>query len=202
MSEVATIASSTPPTPPNAASTTLSVRTCRLSRAPVAPRALRTASSRLREDPRARRRFATLAQAMRRTSATAPSRIRRGARTSPTIVSCSGSVNAVKFASPNSSTRRAMIPTISALACVCDTPGRSRPTTESQSDCSDASSSSHPGLSGARGIQKAAPSGYAKPCGITPITSRGRSLMSTVRPRIPGSLPNRVLQRACESTTT
>ena len=79
------------PTPPPAApSSRLSVISCRISRPRAAPSAARIASSRMRPDARASRRLATFAQAMSRTTPTAPSRMRSAWRTSPTIFSCSG----------------------------------------------------------------------------------------------------------------
>ena len=55
-------------------------------RARRAPMAVRMAISLRREKVRARRRFATLAHAMRRTKATAPSIIRSAGRTLPTVL--------------------------------------------------------------------------------------------------------------------
>ena len=67
------IASKIPPAPPRRESNRLSVITWRTRRAPDAPSAARTAISRWRVLARARRRFATLAQAISSTRLTAPS---------------------------------------------------------------------------------------------------------------------------------
>ena len=83
-------ANSSPAAPPTVASTRLSVSSCAINRRRPAPRAVRIASSLCREAARASRRFATFAQAMRRTSIAVPNRITSGCRTSPTISSCIG----------------------------------------------------------------------------------------------------------------
>ena len=64
-------ASGSPITAPMIASATLSVASCRTIRCRVAPSAVRSATSRARAAPRASNRFATFAQAMSSTSATA-----------------------------------------------------------------------------------------------------------------------------------
>ena len=63
-------AKSTPTAPPSAASSTLSVNSCRIRRQRPAPTASRTLISALRKAARASSRFATLAQAISSTSAT------------------------------------------------------------------------------------------------------------------------------------
>ena len=82
--------SSTPQTVPASASNALSVRSWRTSRDRGAPSAVRTAISLLRAAPRASIRFATFAQAMSRTSRTAPRSTRSGCRAEPTKRSRSG----------------------------------------------------------------------------------------------------------------
>ena len=80
-----------PSRPPASDNKTLSVSSCRIRRPRPAPIAARMAISRCRMVARASRRFATLAQAMRSTRLTAPSKTSSAFRTSPTIVSLSGS---------------------------------------------------------------------------------------------------------------
>ena len=70
------------PQRPRSTSRRLSVRTSRTRRHRAAPSASRTASSRCRAVERARKRFVRLAQAMRSTSPTAPSRMKAAGRTS------------------------------------------------------------------------------------------------------------------------
>ena len=72
-----------PRAPPASASRVLSVRRCRRRRWRPAPRAARTASSRPRSLRRARLRFATFAQAIRRTRATVAVRRSRIGRMAP-----------------------------------------------------------------------------------------------------------------------
>jgi hypothetical protein len=83
--------SAKPKTPPVTESKTLSVSSWRTMRMRLAPRAERTASSRLRPVARTSSRLATLAQAMSSTRATAPSMISSDLRASPMIRSRSGS---------------------------------------------------------------------------------------------------------------
>ena len=83
-------ATSSPSAPPTAASSTLSVSSCRTRRARPAPSARRIAISRCRTDERASSRFATFAQAMSSTQPTAASSVSSAGRTSPTRSSCSG----------------------------------------------------------------------------------------------------------------
>ena len=82
-------ASPSPAAPPASASARLSVRNWRTSRERLAPSAVRTATSFWRAAARASSMWATLAQAIRRTNATAPSSTRSPGRTSPTTVSSS-----------------------------------------------------------------------------------------------------------------
>ena len=77
-----------PRKPPVSESARLSVSSWRMIWKRPAPSAARVASSRFLAEARTSRRLATLAQAMRRTRPTAPSRTSRGCRVSPTIDSC------------------------------------------------------------------------------------------------------------------
>jgi len=83
-------ASIRPAAPPTHARSRLSTMSCRASRHVLAPSDARTASSRRRDRLRASIRPATLAQAIRRTHATAPSRTSSPVRTSTTSDSASG----------------------------------------------------------------------------------------------------------------
>ena len=111
-----------------AASSTLSVSSCRATRPRVAPSAVRIASSRRRALARASSRLATLAHAMRSTNPTAPSSTRSGVRTSPVRFSRSEtalmprSLSSVGY----SRARAAAMPSSSACACFSDVPALSR----------------------------------------------------------------------------
>ena len=83
-------ASARPAAPPAADSTRLSVRSCRTSRARLLPSAARIVSSRWRAAPRESSRFATFAQAMSSTRATALARTRIAGRTVSVRSSTSG----------------------------------------------------------------------------------------------------------------
>ena len=118
--------SSKPTPPPSAASNTLSVRNCRVSRERLAPSARRKAISFCRTAARARSRLATFAHAISRTNPTAPSKNEQGRfdvayqlfvqwRHDATRCACSPPDTA--FA------RRAAIVVISACACCSVTPG-------------------------------------------------------------------------------
>jgi hypothetical protein len=74
-----------PAIPPTLASTTLSTISSRAMRGRLAPRAARTAISLRRSTARASSRFATFAQAISRTTATAPVSITMAGRTFCTI---------------------------------------------------------------------------------------------------------------------
>ena len=125
-----TRAISAPAIPATTASTTLSVRSWRTSRARPAPTAARTTISRPRAEARASSRLATLAQAMSRTKATAPSRTKSVCRVSPTMASCRGVRRTPLSALLRgySAESRAAMPVISARAWASETPGASRPT--------------------------------------------------------------------------
>ena len=83
-------ASARPAAPPAADSTRLSVRSCRTSRVRLLPSAARIVSSRWRATPRESSRFATLAQAMSSTRATALASRRIAGRTVSVRSSTSG----------------------------------------------------------------------------------------------------------------
>ena len=83
-------ASNSPSPPPASASSMLSVRSCRTILPLPAPRAARTANSRLRPIERAMSRLATFTQAIKSTNPTAASNTSSNRRTSPTICSLSG----------------------------------------------------------------------------------------------------------------
>ena len=84
---IAQMPASSPSTPPSAASNVLSTSNCRAMRIPPAPSAARIAISRPRPAARISIRLATLAQAISRTTPTAPSNTSSGVRTSPTTCS-------------------------------------------------------------------------------------------------------------------
>ena len=154
----------------------------------AAPSAERTAISRTRPAPRIKRRFATLAQAIRRRKPTAASNTQRGRRT-PSVVSSSmgktlalqsllpsGRACAVKFATRSMSWRAcsSVMPALSRATAV-----RKRPP------------SLHSGAVSASGVHTSALiPGKENPLGMTPITSPGPPLTSVFSPTIPGSAPN------------
>lgn len=84
MSLMPQTANTRPAMPPSTPSTVLSASSCATSRPRPAPMAARTAISRARDAPRASSRFATLPHAMKKTSITAPSRMKRRWRSDPT----------------------------------------------------------------------------------------------------------------------
>jgi len=92
------------------------------------------ATSFWRSVARAKRRFATFAQAIRRTNPTAPSRTRRAGRILPTIISDSGTTPALQpsFESGYCFRRRAAMVSISTCAAATVVPGLRRANTFSQ----------------------------------------------------------------------
>ena len=85
--------SASPAVPPTAASSRLSVSSCRKSCRRLAPSAARTASSRVRPTPRASSRFATFAHAMSSTNPTTPANTSDVVlRSLPTSALCKGSI--------------------------------------------------------------------------------------------------------------
>ena len=120
-----------PAAPPASATKVLSVSNCRTSRQRPAPKAVRTAISCCRPAARASNRFATLAQAMSSTNATAPAKIKSDARIFATRSSLSGRICASSFLLSSSGSRgrlRTMVSS-SAFACCGETPAFKRPIT-------------------------------------------------------------------------
>ncbi len=94
------MASSAPISPETAASSTLSVSSCRTIRAALAPSAARTAISRARATLRASERLVTLAAAIRKTQNTAPPSIHNASRVSgPTRLRLNGTTLMSRFLS-------------------------------------------------------------------------------------------------------
>ena len=114
------------------ASTMLSVRNCVKRRPRPAPRAVRTATSRFRPSARTSSRFATLAQAISKTIATAPSKVSTPVRERPTTASVSGIIGTVRsgFDCRSGSMRRQWRAVPLAAASIV-TPGFTRPTATS-----------------------------------------------------------------------
>ena len=111
--------------------TRLSVSSCRITRNPLAPSAARTAISRWRPSARARRRFATFAQAMSRRNATAPKSSQMARRTEPTTSSVSDNTtvsNCICFGYKPSLVIATAMPCSSSAACSTVAPGFRRPT--------------------------------------------------------------------------
>ena len=122
--------SNTPSSPPIARMGYISTTLCRTRIPRVAPSAERTAFSRARSSPRARIRFARLAQPMSSTPATAPSRINRGRRANWEISWRNGAIRneTSLFESGYCAANRAATVSISACASATETPGLSRAT--------------------------------------------------------------------------
>ena len=118
-----------PNTPPRSPNNVLSVSNCRSKRPRFAPNAVRMAISLCLAVAFDRSRLAMLAQAISNTRTTAPSRISKASRTSPTICSCSGITTDSRPAltSGYSLARRLAIELISACACCGATPAFRRP---------------------------------------------------------------------------
>ncbi len=89
------IATATPSAVPITASSTLSVRNCRINRPLLAPIAARTATSRSRTVARASSRLATLVQVMISRNAAAPNSANSAGRKKPTTSVASGIARAV-----------------------------------------------------------------------------------------------------------
>ena len=128
-----------PSAPPAAASTTHSARTCCTIRVRLAPIAIRTAISRCRVVPRASSRFATLAQTMRSTAATAARSTRSAGRRPSTIrslmprTSNRGTFSAGALAGGGGTIALPMT-FASSRAAVSETPGRKRPNSVTRGD--------------------------------------------------------------------
>ena len=187
--------------PPSAARIRFSVSTCRTSRPPLAPSAARTASSCWRWQPRASSRLATLAQATSSTSDTAPSRIISGVRVASPITSVTGCTTTLHFClnegySPLSC-RLIVFSSASAWATLVR--DASRPNTPAQ--CGERFARSVPGTSTA-GMKKLCSFNIHAPFGRTPITVRGTSSRTMVRPTIVASALKRERQSSSVIITT
>ena len=121
-------ATSNPAAPLTHARTTLSIRSCRKIRPRPAPSAKRSAISLRRPTPRASSRLATFAQAISRTSTTAPRSIRSAGRTFCTSRSCTGvtSTRTSRFDSGSWASSWRAIASISSRASSSDTPRLTR----------------------------------------------------------------------------
>ena len=154
-------------------SSRLSVSIWRMMRVRLAPSAVRIATSFSREAARARRRFATFAQAISRTSATAPSSTSKEGRTDLTRRSCRSDrfasqpvlVSACAFASC------ALIVLTCVCACCSGTPGLRRPITEKERLSRGSSCGSIGEL-----YQTCVASGKSKPGGMIPTTVPGSQI--------------------------
>jgi hypothetical protein len=190
-------ASPVPSTPPRSASVPLSVRSWRTRRPRPAPSALRTASSRVRAEPRTSSRLATLTQAIRRRSPTAATAAHTVARASP--VTSSGRGVRTGFIPRSAGGRCGSVERRNAAASSrarrAATPGRRRPTrSKTMTSAGCASASSVAGKAGSTGAQTSARCGYSKPRGITPTTVNRLPFHSRARPTAAGSPPKRLCQ--------
>src|SRR6266849_3951986 len=105
-----------PSRPPTDASSTLSVSSCLTMRHRPAPKATRMPTSFSRVASRERVRLATLAQAIRRTSVTAPNSMRSRARTSATMPFCNCASLPRKLPHGNAAPHPCLFPSASAAA--------------------------------------------------------------------------------------
>ena len=125
ISFTANCARSRPRAPPAIESRVVSVRICCTTRLRLAPKAVRMAISLRRASAFATNKFATFAQAMSRTNATAPNNTSSAGRMSPTIWSRSGTTIAPQPLSSSGycCSRRREIVVISTCACLVSTCG-------------------------------------------------------------------------------
>ena len=178
-----------PATPAMHASMTLSTRSCRTTRQRPAPSATRTEISCERWADRANRRFATFAQAISSTKATAPWSERKTSRISPPLTR---SLNGIRFGVTFSFvagyawlSRWPMLAS-SSRACSTATPSASRPMTwRLRLSRSPVSVS---GGSCARGTQMSTLFENRMSSGITPTMVTALLLAFSVWPSTPGSL--------------
>ncbi len=180
-------ASRSPQAPPSTPSSRLSSSSSFASRAREAPSAERIVTSRIRPATRASVRLATLAQAMRRTSATAPMNTSSAGRTSPTICSRRPTTSApqlVLLSGYWASSRLVMV-VISSCARSTVTPFRSRPNTVRKSARRGRV------LSVARGVQISIGCSSRSAVGTIPTTVCGNPLSSIWRPTMSGCAANR-----------
>ena len=159
----------------------------------MAPRATRMATSCDRPTERANRRFATLAQAMSRISATAPESTKSVGRRLPTVSSRSGVSLKPRPLSSSGYSRSKRTPNAESSACACSraTPGRSLATTSRYwlSRFAEVSSAGRKGCSGTacRGVtQICTGSGWRTSDSITPATWKSSPLSVIVWPTMPG----------------
>ena len=202
-----------PASAPNAASTRLSVSSCRATRQRLAPRAMRTLSSLLRAVARASCRLATFAPTIRNSTKQTAIRIRSGASSKACIPRCAFHTGTRLAWKPllvfgDSSARRRAQASTSASACSNVTPGFSRAVTHI---CrSPRSSSSHvpwPFSSGAMlmGIQISIRMPGIVPrnsSGAMPATVSSYRFTRMVLPTTRGSPWNRLRQSPALMTAT
>ncbi len=193
--------STTPAMPPIAASSRLSVSSCRTSRPRPAPSATRTATSRARAEARASSRLATLAHAINSTNATAPSSTHSPRSTFPTTSSCSvvSPMPAPAFESGCAADSCAASADAEAAVRSSVEPVFSRATTRRTTAPRD-------GLArfNRRGRHASAVVRMTgrKVGGITPTISCGSPPRTIDRPIAAGSAPKRRCHRECPITTT
>ena len=200
-----------PRLPPSADKSTDSVSNCRTKRPRPAPIASRTAISRCRADARASKRFATLAQAIIRTSPTTDIRMRRGMENrsrsweSPRLpssiasrVSRTSFLNRLSFipaAIPFC--MRTKIGSSTVRACPHVSPGASRPTMRSQVTLWPVQSDGGAAGCTASGVQISGASPTVSPKnsgGATPTMVKAVPLKVNVWPSTLGSRPKRRCQ--------
>ena len=188
---IAPYATAVPAIAPPAESTSASVRNCRTTAARDAPSAVRMPTSFVLCAARSRRRFATFAQAMRRTRNTAPSIEYSSWRgCGPICASMNPLTSAVKFAfdSLNSAASCLAIVAKSTVAWSIVTPGLSFPITFSPCPSPRLPASG----SICNGSQMLAPSGNEYFSGITPTIVNGWPFARITWPSTLDSPPKRV----------
>ena len=186
-----------PAAAPISAINRLSVRSCRAMRARLAPSAMRTAISWRRVAARIKSRFATLAQAISSTNATAPTRTSSEVRTLPIRVSLSGMIRATGLIPParGSGGIARAIASSSLFACSGVASARSRPMTGKRKELPGSSRS-------ASGVQTWEAAGNVNPRGMTPTTVRVMPSRVIAFPRIARSPLKRARQSRSLRMTT
>ena len=196
-------ASSQPPPPPSTTSRALSMSSNRTSCRSSAPIARRRDISRRRASPRASRRLATLAQAIRNTRATAPKSSDTAGRTSWKTSAASGETSADRFSLVAKYARSscALIAVISAWAAARLTSSRRRASTGKLRLPRCASAGAE--FDERTGVQTAAWSERPrKPAGTTPTTVNTRASSCSDRPTTSAARPNRSSQKRSPTTAT
>ena len=161
--------------PPRQAMTADSVKSWRTILRRLAPSANRVAISCRRAAERISSRFETFAQAISSTNPTAPMKINKGVRTSPTMAVLSGIRRELHSPGLPSCDRPLTNVSHSAWACCGVFPDFNRPITGRENvKCGS--------LRISRGRQISAWPGYEKPGGKMPITVWATPLRATVRP--------------------